>query len=220
MPRPWRSRPPTGWEAMWKRIDEQIAGSAKHAQLGFNAFTLWTMVLPHVDTKGRYPADAAFVRGQCLPLFQRLRLGQIHQALQELEKVGLVHLYDSADGKRYLVYHDHSQWNPPGRLRYQRARWPEPQKALCRCLGSGGPGPPFHERENAVKTSLVMSSSISGGGAGEEGQNGAGTLSMQIADMTAGAARRALALYASSRITLTAQDRAALEARAAEVEKR
>lgn len=138
---------------MWKRLDPKIATSEKHVKLGFGPMMLWALMLPHTDSKGRYWANPAFIKGQCLPLFDAIRLEQVEAALLELEKVGLIHLFDS-EGKRYLVYHDVEEFNPPGALRYQKTSWPDPDGGLCRCLS---------RRVNAVSTTFVPSSSLKEG---------------------------------------------------------
>lgn len=137
---------------MWKRLDPKIATSEKHSKLGFSSLTLWVMMLPHSDSQGRYWANPIFIKGQCLPLFDHVRLEQIEAALLELQKVGLIHLYDVGDGKRYLVFHDVQEFNPPGGLRYQKTSWPPPPDGICRCVS---------RRENDVPTTVVPSSSSS-----------------------------------------------------------
>jgi hypothetical protein len=132
---------------VWKRLDPKIATSEKHAKLGFSSLTLWVMMLPHADSKGRYWANTTFIKGQCLPMFDHVRLEQVEKALEELQTVGLIHLFDS-DGKRYLVYHDHEEFNPTGAIRYTRPQWPEPPSDLCKC----------QRREYAANTLLVTSS--------------------------------------------------------------
>jgi hypothetical protein len=97
-----------------------------------------------------------------LPLFDHVRLEQVEAALLDLQKVGLIHLFDVGDGKRYLVFHDVQEFNPPGGLRYQKTNWPTPPDGICRCVS---------RRESAVNTAFVTSSSSSSeerrGGVGE-----------------------------------------------------
>jgi hypothetical protein len=81
-------------------------------------------------------------------MFEHVRLEQVEKALEELQIVGLIHLFDT-DGKRYLVYHDHEDFNPTGAIRYTRPQWPEPPSDLCKC----------QRRECAAKPLLVTSSS-------------------------------------------------------------
>lgn len=153
-----------GEQTMWKRLDPKISTSEKHAKFGFSPLTLWVMMLPHTDAKGRYWANASYIKGQCLPLFDHVRLEQIEQALLELQEVRLLHLYDS-NGKRYLVYHDVEDFNPPGALRYQKPQWPDPSEDLCKCLS---------RRESGVLPPLVSSPSSSS--SSSEGVQGEGPL--------------------------------------------
>ena len=136
---------------MWKKLHPKIATSEKHAKFGFSPFTLWTMMLPHTDTAGRYWANAAYIKGQCLPLFDHVRLEQVEEALKDLERVGLIHLFD-VGGKRYLVYHDSAEHNPTGGLKFQRPEWPAPPDGICGCLS---------RRDNAVVTAASPLSSFS-----------------------------------------------------------
>jgi hypothetical protein len=138
---------------MWKRLDPKISTSEKHAKFGFSPLTLWVMMLPHTDAKGRYWANVSYIKGQCLPLFDHVSLEQIEKALLDLQEARLLHLYDS-NGKRYLVYHDVEDFNPPGALRYQKAQWPDPERPedICKCLS---------RRESGVFPPLVSSSSSS-----------------------------------------------------------
>jgi hypothetical protein len=149
---------------MWKRLDPKISTSEKHSKLGFSSITLWVMMLPHTDSKGRYWANPTFIIGQCLPLFDHVRPEQIEAALLDLQKAGLIHLYDVGDGKRYLVFHDVEDFNPPGSLRYQKTSWPTPPEAVCRCVS---------RRESAVPT-IVVSSSSSYSSSSQERRGGVG----------------------------------------------
>lgn len=109
------------------------------------------MMLPHTDTTGRYWANAAFIKGQCLPLFDHVRLEQVEEALLDLERVGLIHLFD-VGGKRYLVYHDSAEHNPTGGLKYQKSEWPSPPPGVCKCQS---------RRDNDVVTAASLSPSSS-----------------------------------------------------------
>jgi hypothetical protein len=117
---------------VWKRLDQKISTSEKLASFEFTPFTLWAMMLPHADCEGRYWANSAFIKGQCLTLFN-VTNEQIEKALMDLDTVGLIHLYP-AEGKSFLLFHDHQEMNPPGSLRYQRPRWPAPEAKGCECF--------------------------------------------------------------------------------------
>jgi len=122
---------------MWKRVHQEMAACDKFTKLGFHPMTLWTMMLPHSDMKGRYWAKASWIKGQVLTVFDDLRLEQVESALTALSDAGLIHLYD-VDGKRYLVYHDHEDSNPTGALGKVSPKWPEPPLDLCKCVSENG----------------------------------------------------------------------------------
>ena len=151
---------------MHKKIHESIALSEKHAQVSYLANVVWFFVLPHVDAFGRYRADPALIKAQCMPLFLSTRLEQVAEALNELVKAGLLHLYDS-DGKKFLAYHDHEDWSPTSGFKYRKERFPAPPPGLCRCTA-----PKTQRRHNDV-TNVVSSYSFSsptpGGVGGEPG---------------------------------------------------
>lgn len=135
---------------MWKRLDEGISLSEKHARLSWMALGVWTYILPNTDAKGRYSADTKVIKARCMTYRDEIRLEQVEDALKELERERVLHLYTSGS-KRYLVMHDHAEYNPPGALRYQDAKNPDPPDDLCQCL----------RQECGVKTPPVTSSSSS-----------------------------------------------------------
>lgn len=117
---------------MWKRIDELLSQSSKHALLGPASFRVWMYTLIHSDISGVFPADARLIRSQCMPLLS-VRLEQVEGALTEIESAGLIHLFD-VGSKRYLVFHDHNQWNPASNLKNQKGTYPSPPTSLCQCI--------------------------------------------------------------------------------------
>lgn len=144
---------------MWKRVDELLSHSEKHAQLGFNALRVWLWTLPHTDCNGVFTADPRLVKAQCMPLLD-VRLDQVEAALAELVSARLIHLFD-AGSKRYLVFHDHDQWNPPGNLKFQRGKYPLAPESVCQCVVKAAPSKPVdpgseeegERRSNVVRTS-------------------------------------------------------------------
>jgi len=120
---------------MHKKVHESLSLSEKHSQVSYLANVVWMFVLPHTDAFGLYRADPALIKAQCMPLFLSLRLEQVEEALNELVKAGLLHLYDS-NGKKFLAYHDHEEWSPTSGFKYRKARFPLPPSGLCRCFMS------------------------------------------------------------------------------------
>ena len=135
---------------MWKRLDESLSLSEKHARLSWEAFGLWVYLLSNSDAKGRFSGDARVIKARCMTYREAVRLEQVEDALSELERERVLHLYHVGP-RRYIQIHDHDSWNPPGALRYQDPKHPAPPDDLCECV----------RRESGVKTPLVSSSSSS-----------------------------------------------------------
>jgi hypothetical protein len=140
---------------MHKQLHESISLSEKHASVSYLANVVWMNVLPHTDAFGHYRADPALIKAQCMPYFLSLRLEQIEEALNDLVKARLLHLYDS-EGKKYLAYHDHEDWSPTAGFKYRKARFPLPPPGLCRCTG-----PKEERRRNGVGNADSSYSSLS-----------------------------------------------------------
>jgi hypothetical protein len=156
---------------MWKRLDESISLSEKWARLSWPSMGIAMYVLANSDSKGRYPADVRIIKARCMTYRYDIRLELIEESLQELLRERVLHLYD-ANGKRYLVIHDHADWNPSGALRYADPKYPDPDPKLCECL----------RREQAVKPPLVLSSSSSLSAASEaiQGESEGGSRGEEI----------------------------------------
>lgn len=119
---------------MWKRVHPEMSASDKFPKLGFGAMTLWTLMLAHSDSQGRYWASTNWIKGQVLTMFGEVTAQEIRTALLMLAEVKLIHLYDVA-GKTYLVYHDHEEHSGMGSMRYSAPKWPAPPTTLCPCIG-------------------------------------------------------------------------------------
>lgn len=128
---------------MWKRLDESISLSDKWARLSWVAMGVGIYILPNCDTKGRFPADSRIIKARCMAYRYDVRLEVIEDALLELDRERVLHLYD-VNGKRYLAFHDHDDWNPPGALKNNAPKYPAPDPNLCECLRreSGAIAPP------------------------------------------------------------------------------
>lgn len=120
---------------MWKRLHPEMSASDKFPKLGFNPMTLWTLMLPHSDSKGRYWASPSWIKGQVLTMFEEVTGQDIKAALLKLAEVKLIHLYDLG-GKTYLVYHDHEDHSGMGSMRYSAPKWPAPDDKLCPCVSA------------------------------------------------------------------------------------
>lgn len=107
-------------------------------------------ILANSDSKGRYDGDARVIKARCMTYREDVRLETIEDALSELEGEWILHVYHVGQ-KRYVVFHDCLDWNPPGALRYNAPRYPDPPESLCECL----------RRECGAKAPLVSSSSSS-----------------------------------------------------------
>ena len=118
---------------MWKRFDEQVSLSRRVSALSDRAFRVWAMLMPHTDCRGRFLADHVTIWSRCFPRGP-MDQEEVKVALRELEKAGSVHVYE-VRGERYLVFHDHDDYNPPGKLRNIRPKFPDPPVELCPCLG-------------------------------------------------------------------------------------
>ncbi len=123
---------------MWKRLDESISLSEKWARLSWAAMGIGIYILSNSDSKGRYVADSRIIKARCMTYRYDVRLELIEEALAELERENILHLYD-VDGKRYLVIHAHDAWNPPGALKNSAPKYPAPVKVWCECLRPDSP---------------------------------------------------------------------------------
>jgi len=128
---------------MWKKIHDRVSLSKKLAALSYDAFRVWFFVLPNSDMHGRYSADPTLIKAQCLPRVTMDDL-RVTVALKELAAANLIHPY-VVGSDEYFVYHDHQEHNP-GKLKYQKSKWPAPINLSCPCLN--------HEECNAVKQSV------------------------------------------------------------------
>lgn len=146
---------------MWKRLDRAISYSKKVSDLKDVTFRVWVHLLPWTDCEGRFSADPIVIKAQCLVRYA-YRLDQVQAALDELELVGLLHLYNHGS-ERFLVLHDHAEYNPPGRLRNQKAEWPGPASVKCKCVEARRADGVPHGDCPSVPSRLVSSVGGSGG---------------------------------------------------------
>lgn len=139
---------------MWKRLDESISLSEKWARLSWAAMGTGIYILSNSDSKGRYPADSRIIKARCMTYRYDVRLEMVEEALLELERERVLHLYD-VNEKRYLVIHDHDVWNPPGALKNNAPKYPDPDPKICECLRreSGANAPPVLSPSSSTSSS-------------------------------------------------------------------
>lgn len=146
---------------MWKKLHD-LSESDRHAELSWLSLGVWAYVVPHTDCLGRFSGDPRVIKAKCMTFRETVRLDQVEEALVELDKAGLLHLY-TQDGKRYLVLHQHAKYNPTGNLKNQAPRYPDPVGVGCECTAVN----------TAVNTAVspLISPSVSGSSS-EEGMQG------------------------------------------------
>lgn len=157
---------------MWKRLDESISLSEKWARLSWPAMGMGIYILSNSDSRGRYIADPRIIKSRCMTYRYDVRLDLIEDALLELERERVLHRYD-ADGKPYLVIHDHDEWNPPGALKNSAPKYPAPDPKLCECL----------RRDSGANAPLVMSSSSSSSSSEERRSGGERRIANTLAEL-------------------------------------
>jgi hypothetical protein len=83
-------------------IKKCISESKKLAELkSDSARLLYTWLIPHLDSSGRYVADPEIIKGHIVPKIKTMTISKIKQILDELADTGLIRLYKS-NGEVYL----------------------------------------------------------------------------------------------------------------------
>jgi hypothetical protein len=104
-----------------RMLHESACTSLKLGQISDSAEVLFYRLLTKADDHGRYFASVPIVTGQCVPL-KKWKIGTVEKALQELDKVGLIKLYE-VGGERYMII---SKWKEHQRIRAEKSRFPDP----------------------------------------------------------------------------------------------
>lgn len=68
-----------------------------------SARLLWTWILPYLDIEGRYFADPDLIKGKIVPRLKTFTIDLISGYLKDMNRVGLIQLYES-DGEKYLQF--------------------------------------------------------------------------------------------------------------------
>jgi len=83
-------------------LSHTISTDARVAGLGSPlARLLYTWMIPHCDNLGRMPGEPASVRATVIPREQDVSDGDVHEWLQDMDRLGLVCWYHY-DGMRYV----------------------------------------------------------------------------------------------------------------------
>jgi hypothetical protein len=92
-------------------LSKEISESRKFARLENDSHRLiYLMILPHVDSEGRYSADPLVLSGKVLTMLRKSE-EEIARALRNLHEVGLIRLYQ-VGGESYLEitkFHQHNK---------------------------------------------------------------------------------------------------------------
>ena len=137
---------------MWKRLDESISTSEKWAKLSWSTMGIGMYILANSDSRGRYDGESRVIKARCMTYREDVRLETIEEALSELERERILHVYHVGQ-KRYVVFHDCPEWNPPGAIRYSAPKYPEPPVDMCPCLAQNGAKPPLVTSRPLMSTS-------------------------------------------------------------------
>lgn len=122
---------------MYKRLMDTLPESRKLGRISDFAHRCWTAGLSKADWFGRLTAEPDKFRLVCFPNRPQVTEDEIKSALDELAdagKSGLIHLYQTDDGERFMVFHNHDEHNPSGGWTTKPKRYPPPQTGLCRCV--------------------------------------------------------------------------------------
>ncbi len=118
---------------MYKRLQDTLPESRKLGKLSDFAFRCWVNGLAKADWFGRLAADPDKFRITCFANRPKVSDEEIAAALDELDTIGAIHLYEVEEG-RYMVYHRHEESNPTGGLKTRPCRCPAPPARTCRCV--------------------------------------------------------------------------------------
>jgi len=138
-------------------IKKEIHRSKKLAALISDAHRmLYLMIYPHVDVDGRFSADPADIKLECVPLIERTGKTTIAGALVDMADKGLINLYpDPEDGETWFLeitrFHDfqslrrnreapsripaNNSGSGPGLLREYSGKFPLSKEVINKVMG-------------------------------------------------------------------------------------
>ncbi len=103
-----------------RMLKESVCTSENIEKLTWFSEVCFYRLLVHCDDFGRMDGRVPVLRGSLFPLKATLTENEIEDALQQLERVGLIGLYEE-DGKRFLQV---LGWKKHQRIRFHRAKYP------------------------------------------------------------------------------------------------
>ena len=87
-----------------RMLKRAVSDSKKLSELKTDsARLLWTWILPYLDIEGRYFADPDLIKGKIVPRLKTFTPDLISGYLEDMNRVGLIQLYES-DGEKYLQF--------------------------------------------------------------------------------------------------------------------
>lgn len=104
-------------------IKESVCLSDTINELSWFEEVTFYRLLTVCDDFGRMDARPKILKGRMFPLKDNLRVGEISQALDKLESVGLIRQYLADDGKPYLQV---VTWEHHQNVRTKKSKYPEP----------------------------------------------------------------------------------------------
>jgi hypothetical protein len=105
---------------------EAISQSRKLSELSNNTGRLiYTWLLAHLDSEGRFSADPAIIKGNVFPRIRLMTKSKIEKSLIEMSNIGLIILYQ-VDSDKYLQYTKFREYQNLSKNKEAPSKIPEP----------------------------------------------------------------------------------------------
>jgi hypothetical protein len=115
-----------------RMIARNVATSKKISCVSEFAEIVWYRSQPFADDFGRLTADPEVLRATIIPMGRRgkqVGLGRIEDALEELERAGLLYRY-SVNGDTYMEFTNFDKFQTMKSDRNPKAEYPEPRESI------------------------------------------------------------------------------------------
>lgn len=73
-----------------RMLNRKISEDGRVGQMSVKAVLIFTWLIPHCDTEGRFSAEPIRIKGHILPFVDDITIEDINNALQEMENIGLI----------------------------------------------------------------------------------------------------------------------------------